>query len=52
MIGHIQAANKLLEEGQHKEAMVGSMDVEALYPSIHQKEGAKIVSEEIIRLDV
>ena len=27
--------------------MVGSMDVEALYPSIDQKEGPRIVAEEV-----
>ena len=52
MISHIHAANKLLDEGQCTEAMVGSMDVEAFYLSIHQKKGARIVSEEIIRSDV
>ena len=52
MVRKIQNANTLLEERNCKEAMVGSMDVEALYPSIHQKEGAKIVAEKIIRSDV
>ena len=32
--------------------MVGSMDVEALYPSIHQQEGARIVAEEIVKSDI
>ena len=28
------------------------MDIEALYPSIHQKDGPRIVAEEIIRSDL
>ena len=29
--------------------MVGSLDVEALYPSIDQKEGPRIVSQEVLK---
>ena len=32
--------------------MVGSLDVEALYPSINQKEGPRIVSEEVLKSKV
>ena len=36
-----------LDTEKDKELMVGSLDVEALYPSIDQKEGPKLVSEEV-----
>ena len=48
----LSEANETLEQKAVKQCLVGSMDVEALYPSIHQKEGAKIVTEEIIRSDI
>ena len=36
----------------HKEVMVGSMDVMALYPSIDQVHSARIVREECLRSDL
>ena len=52
MVTHIQTANQKIMESDTESIMVGSMDVEALYPSIHQREGAKIVTEEIIKSDI
>ena len=52
MVTHIQEANKKIEESNKDSIMVGSMDVEALYPSIHQREGARIVAEEIVKSDI
>ena len=40
-------ANRKLEEDRVKKVMVGSLDVEALYPSIDQKEGPWIVANEV-----
>ena len=48
MVVHIQSANKKLDEKKIEAAMFGSMDVEVLYPSIDQKEGARIVGEELM----
>ena len=43
----IGEANQILEAQDIKEIMIGSLDVEALYPSIDQKEGPRLVSEEV-----
>ena len=45
----IEAANKKLEDLKVKELVIGSLDVEALYPSIDQQEGPKIVAQEIVK---
>ena len=44
----MEANSKLKEEGT-KKVMVGSLDVEALYPSIDQKEGPRIVAQEVLK---
>ena len=43
----IQEANIVLEREKVKDLMLGSLDVEALYPSIDQREGPRLVSEEV-----
>ena len=43
----IKEANVILEKEKVQEIMLGSLDVEALYPSIDQREGPRLVSEEI-----
>ena len=45
----IEETNIKLEEGRIKDILVGSLDVEALYPSIDQKEGPRIVADEILK---
>ena len=45
----ISEANFKLKSEGIKEVMVGSLDVEALYPSIDQKEGPRIVSQEVLK---
>ena len=47
----IGEANQKLEEEGAKEIMIGSLDVEALYPSIDQKIGLEIVTREVVRYD-
>ena len=48
----IKEANLRMEEMEVKECVVGSMDVEALYPSLDQKILTKIVKEEYIKSEV
>ena len=48
----IKEANLELKKEEAKEIMVGSLDVEALYPSIDQKEGPRIVAQEILKSKV
>ena len=48
----ISEANSRLEREGIKEVMVGSLDVEALYPSIDQKEGPRIVAREVLKSNV
>ena len=48
----IKEANAMLEKEGAREIMLGSLDVEALYPSIDQKEGPRIVAEEILKSKV
>ena len=43
----IKEANQRLEVEDVNEIMIGSLDVEALYPSIDQREGPRLVSEEV-----
>ena len=43
----IQETNSKLKEGRISDFVVGSLDVEALYPSIDQIQGPKIVAEEV-----
>ena len=45
----IQETNTKLEEGRIKDIVVGSLDVEALYPSIDQIQGPRIVAEEVMK---
>ena len=45
----ISEANSRFEIEGTKEVMVGSLDVEALYPSIDQKEGPRIVAMEVLK---
>ena len=46
MIRRIQVVIRNIEEKEAESARVGLIDVEALYPSIHQKKGTKIVAQE------
>ena len=48
----IKEANEALEREKVKDIMVGSLDVEALYPSIDQVEGPRLVAEEVRRSKV
>ena len=48
----IKEANLRMEEKEVKECVVGSMDVETLYPSLDQKISATIVKEEYIKSEV
>ena len=48
----IKEANAMLEKEGAREIMLGSLDVEALYPSIDQKEGPRIVAQEILKSKV
>ena len=43
MVTKIEEPNYRIYEAGVSEVMVGSMDWEALYPSIHQREGGRIV---------
>ena len=45
----IKEANLVLQKEEARRIMLGSLDVEALYPSIDQKEGPRIVSEAIMK---
>ena len=45
----IQETNCKLREGNINNFVVGSLDVEALYPSIDQVQGPEIVAQEIIK---
>ena len=47
MLRKRQEANIVLERDKVKDLMLGSLDIEELYPSIDQKEGPKLVSEEV-----
>ena len=49
MVSRIEEANQRLQDEQVQDLMVGSLDVVALYPSIDQKVGARIVAEEMLR---
>ena len=44
----IKEANKRLAEVGGSKCMLGSVDVEALYPSLDQKLSAKIIKEECV----
>ena len=44
--------NKTLEETETRDIMIGSMDMEALYPSIDQNEGAKIVARHVMQSNI
>ena len=48
----IKEANSVLKKDEAGRIMVGALDVEALYPSIDQKEGPRIVAEEILKSKV
>ena len=52
VLRRISEANLELKKDGAKKIMVGSLDVEALYPSIDQKEGPRIVSEEVLKSKV
>ena len=45
----IKETNNRLREEKVKDVLVGSLDVEALYPSIDQIQGPKIVAEEVLK---
>ena len=45
----IAETNSRLRQDRAWKVMVGSLDVEALYPSIDQKEGPRIVAEEVAK---
>ena len=51
LVGKIEETNTRLSQEGITKVMVGSMDVEALYPSVDQKLGAKLVAEEAIRVE-
>ena len=48
----IRETNSTLSQEKILDLMVGSMDVEALYPSIDQMMGPQMVAQEILETDV
>ena len=52
LMSAIKEANLKMKEKEVNECVIGSMDVEALYPSLDQRLSAKIVKEEYIKSDV
>ena len=49
MVFKIRGANQKLRDRATGQIIVGSMDMEALYPSVDKEEGARIVAEEELR---
>ena len=49
MLAKIEETNEKLAEMGIKNGVLGSMDVEALFPSIDQEDSARIVAEEMIK---